>query len=145
MTNACTCNNTGKITNRIYYKQARVIQETKGNLPKIAAVMECTCRFMTVSSSTTDLRAASAFSALFIKSAFSVAQSVRSFLKPSFSCSVMLRALVISSLALSVSACWVFKVSYRSVIRSSLILTSACIKTVLGFKQTVQEFEVPTT
>ena len=145
MTNACTCNNTGKITNRIYYKQARVVQETKRSLPKIAAVMECTCRFTAVSSSTTGLRAASAFSALFIKSAFSVAQSVRSFLKPSFSYSVMLKALVISSLALSVSACWVFKVSCRSVIQSSLILTSACIKTVLGFQQTVQEFEVPTT
>ena len=121
------------------------ITEVKRSLPKIAAVMECICCFTAVSSSTTGLRAASAFSALLVNAAFSMAQSARSFLKPSFSCSAMLKVLVNSSLALSVSAYWVFKVSCKSAIRSSLILTSACIQTAFSFKQAVQEIEVSTT
>ena len=93
--------------------------------------MAWTCRFTLVNSSTTSLRAASAFSALCAKADFSVAQSARSLLKPSLSFSIALKALVSSSFALEVSSCCDLRFSYRSAVWYSLLLSSACIEIVI--------------
>src|SRR3954462_12906109 len=122
----------------MFYGRIKIIAQVTGGLPKMAAVIACTCRFTPVHSSVIGLRAASALSIFLVKAAFSVAQSARSFLKPSFSCSILPKVMVNSSLALEVSACCDFK---RSVIWLAWAFSSACSQN----SYTVQQKEVPTT
>ena len=106
-------------------RMGRYVENVKqGCLPNTAAIMACIYRFTPVSSSTPSLRAASASSALFCNADFSMSQSARSLLKLSFSFFIAAKALVSSSLALEVSACWDLMFSCRSAVWVSFLLCS---------------------
>ena len=97
-------------------------------LPNIADVIAFTWRFNPDSSSATGLRADSASSARFNNAAFSVSQLARSFLNHSFSCSMAVKPVFSSSLALEISDCWDLMFSWRSAIWESLLFMLACKK-----------------
>ena len=111
--------------NRKNFKARHSQSLGKRYLPNIAEVMALTWRFNPLSSSAIGLRADSAPSSRFSNPTFSVSQLALSDLNHSLSCSMVVKAVFNSSLALEASACWDFTFSWRSAVWASFLFSSA--------------------